>query len=138
MKLGVVSERGIMEVSAEDYKYFCQCCDEFKELFGLKDWNVHYGMTDTENIAQTVCNVRGHVASIFLCNEWDDTVVVLDKSQLRSSAFHEICHVVLARLADCGKARFTTEYELSESEEAVIRRMENAYLGEKPTGDSVE
>jgi len=117
-----------MKVSAEDYSFFCQCCDEFKELFGLQDWNVHYGMIDTENIAQTICNVRGHVASIFLCKEWDDTVVALDKPQLRRSAFHEIGHVVLARLTACGKARFTTEYELSESEEAVIRRMGNAYF----------
>jgi len=117
-----------MKVSAEDYSFFCQCCDEFKELFGLKDWNVHYGMTDTCNIAQTIRNARGHVASIYLCNEWDDTILALDKLQLRIAAFHEICHVVLARMAACGRARFTTDDELNESEEAAIVRMGNAYF----------
>ena len=127
-----------MKVTEEHLDYFKKCCIEFYDMFGLKDWNVHCSMADTENRAQTVRNIRGHVASIFLCKEWDDTVVALDKRQLRIAAFHEIGHVLLAKMADCGRARFTTDDELSESEEAAIVRMVNAFFGKKSTGDSVE
>ena len=127
-----------MKVTEEHLEYFSQCCDEFIELFGLKDWNIHCSMADTCNIAETVRNVRGHIASVFLCKEWDDTVVALDRPRLRSSALHEICHVVLARMSYYGKDRFPAQDAQDEAEEAAIRRIVNAFLGKKSTGDSVE
>ena len=49
---------------------------------------------------------------------------------LKTSAFHEVCHMLLHRLKVCGESRYITESEIDEAEHEIVRRLENLMFEE--------
>lgn len=66
-------------------------------------------------------------AVIGLSVEWEGGKVF--EPDVKRLAFHEVCHLLLAKLCDMAEKRQFTQEDLNEEELRVIRILENAFLG---------
>lgn len=117
-----------MNNKTTDYHFqlFKEECQKWLGIFGMKGWRVDYFHSeDIENSrASYSLHLTGRVCSFYLSPKWDKLNPVTDKN-VKISAFHEVCHVLLARLVVIGESRFVHADEFNEEAHAIIRILEN-------------
>jgi len=99
---------------------------EFKKSFlhtaerlGLSDYKVYFDfVASDEHYAEIQVNQKGKVATAFLCSRYDS---ILDPSECGK---HEAIHLLLARLRFEAHTRYTNEFDIDQSEEEIVRRLE--------------
>jgi len=93
------------------------------EAFRLADWEVHYDFSTAyiERLADCAPEADVKKALIVLYDTWciDPTDKALDQT-----ACHEVLHVLLAQLMQLASDRYTTEKQLADAEQDVIRALE--------------
>ncbi len=113
------------KTTAKHFEIFKAECQKWIEIFGLKGWRFVFehedGMEDCH--ANYTVKLQGRVCTIFLSTDWRHEKIT--EEQLRKSAFHEVCHIVLVRLQIIGESRFIHADEFSEEVHAIIRTLEN-------------
>ena len=122
------------KTTQKHFDLFVKEAKGFIDLFGLKDWRIEFEFgVDNEGYARAQCVHSyddGQWAVLRLAKKWD---IVPTSTQIRENAFHEVCHVLLTdslniRLYD-DLSPSQTQKALDRAHHAVIRRLENAFLG---------
>ena len=114
------------KTNKNDFEHFKKCCNHWIKFWELSEYHVrfeHAKDEDDDVMAWINRDIGGMCVCIVLNTEWGDQKPT--KSELDRSAFHEVFHLVLAKLSLLGKARWCAFNEFTREEEAVIRRMEN-------------
>ena len=102
-------------------------------FFGLTDWCVlvvDENEPGQENpVAKLNTNCQGRSATITFYTEWLTDVYSLElaEEQIRSTAYHEAVHLVLADLRDLANSRQFSFDEYYKAEESAVRRFENSF-----------
>ena len=111
-----------------DFTYFKREVLKWVREFGLVDYDVEVrlGNPKRENaVASTEWDVQGRWSVIRLATEgWDEPPT---RKVLRTTAFHEVMHLLLAPLGYEGRCRFTSAGTMDEIEEGIVVRLENFY-----------
>ncbi|MDY6857232.1 MAG: hypothetical protein SWO11_21525 [Thermodesulfobacteriota bacterium] len=115
-----------MKTTKKDFEIFKEECEKWIEKFGLKDWEVKYShkFLDNKRAAEIVYNIAGRLATITFPASIDKA----DKTEdyIRSAAFEEICHLLLAPTYNMMDKRYgLTEEEVNMEEHRIIRILEN-------------
>lgn len=126
-----------IKVPATKKRAFRKAVDEWIDNFGLKEWHlevqgVEYPPeNDGESVVESFAFCSIHVplrSAIISANaEW---LMHANTEVIKQVAFHEVCHLLLADLADLTSARSNqATRRLEATEHAIIRRLENALFG---------
>jgi len=112
--------------TGEHFKIFQEEAWYWIQRFGLKGWNIHYTHENTDNESFATCahNVSGRVVTLNLEKDWEDFLVT--ERQVRQSAFHEVIHILLARLRWLAIERAVGIGDVDQEIETIIRTLENA------------
>jgi len=117
-----------MKTTKKHFEIFKGECEKWIDILGLKDWEIHFEHRDVGdgNIAECHRNSASRIARLSLCRVWPGkSMVALTDDNIRTSAFEEVCHVLLYGLSSCAYARHIMEHEIDEAEHAVIMRLLN-------------
>lgn len=119
-----------MKISKEEFKTFVDECNRWVDFFGLKDWKIYYYQEKLkESFAE--CRVNGienRIVSIVLNKELDKEDY--DFFDLRKTAFHEVCEVLLYGLEYLATCRYLSPEEITTERHSIIRRLENSVYRE--------
>jgi len=121
-----------MKTTAKHFDIFKKEVYRWIDRFGLGDWRVDcYHEHNLEGTrASCVFRCQGMAADIYLEREWKDEKIKI--VNIRSSALHEVAHILLAKLYEQATSRFgITEDQITEATEGIIRRLEKAFMGQK-------
>ena len=106
--------------------------EKWVQRFGLLSWRLEIMCQDKEEEpdlidAKAICRAhkQGRIAEIILNEEWPDWAVPSEQD-VRRSAFHECCELLMMRLEWLAFDRTTTEEQYEEERHVVIRTLENA------------
>ena len=117
-----------MKITPKHFTIFKTECQKWIEIFGLKNWQINYVHKKLENArARTRFNCVGGIATIFLNTNWsEEASYEFDVNDVRRSAFHEICELLLGRLNDMVVQRYALhEADTEEEIHRIIRILEN-------------
>ena len=109
---------------------FKEECKKWIDYFGLKYWSVWYTQEELKDAyAQCATKYIGKVATLTLNTKLDlfiedDIIYVIKKS-----AFHEVCELMLSKLATISETYFSEDM-VSEEIHIVIRILENSIFEE--------
>lgn len=113
--------------------YFDAFNDEVQkwlERFGLKSWAVRVMLCDPqegENVrAYVSCFPTSRRAEIKLLSAWADTEDAPSEYQVRRSAFHEVCELLLVRAGCIAFNQEARGEDWEEETHVIIRTLENA------------
>lgn len=113
-----------MKVSEEQFQVFIA---EFKRLVNkleLNNWRVDFIIQkDLGSLARCIADISGYVATIMLCDEWDESIRPCTTAILKETALHEINHLMIARLECQAKSRFVSAAEVAEASEELVRKL---------------
>ncbi len=123
----------VYKTNKRHYNLFCNEVRKFIDIFGLVGWEVnfeHKRYLSTE-LAVCITDQQGRTCTISLSPTW----VGLKPTDLevRKSAFHEVCELLLSRLNTFAKDRFVQESQIDEESHNIIRILERV-LWEKYHG----
>lgn len=116
------------KTSPRHFEIFKKECLKWIEIFGLKDWECHFSHDtwDDCNRANLRANITGRIVSINLNPNWEN--MEINNHEVRKTAYHEICELLLVRLGWLARERTVAEAEVEEEAHAIIRRLENAFF----------
>lgn len=102
-----------------NFNEFVKECNRFIELFGLKSYDVIIEQEFWDgSYARTYTNDEGRVACIQLNTNL--TAKDVQFQDIKATAFHEVCHLLLADLLYLAKKRFTSSEDIDKEEESVV------------------
>lgn len=114
--------------TTEHFDIFQKEALKWLDFFGLKGWDVHFSHRKLNgDRARIIFNGVGRVATIFLNTHWteEDGILFTDKD-IRKSAFHEVCELLLGRLNQMASQRFNLDaLDIEEEIHQIIRTLEN-------------
>jgi len=112
-------------ISAE-FEVFKRSCQVWLDFLGLKDWRVAYDKKmNQESYAQCDASVEGNVAVLSYCYDPNMGQLSLAERDVNMDAFHEVMHVLMARIMFLAECRFGSQEELRAEEERLIRTLES-------------
>ena len=110
-------------INKKDFKLFQQEVHKWLERFGLKGWNVYFEHINIPgSLAQTQFNIIERLAIFKLSTTWD---IPPTPEEIKKTAFHEVCELLLSRIRIIAKSRFINEDEIDEEIHNIIRILEN-------------
>jgi len=119
-----------VKVSDKHFATFKAACSKWLALLNLGDWQVYFQKKPMRDyFAETSWNLKGRVATITLNANWNSSLRALTNDTLGESALHECLHLCMAELRGLATARYITEVEVEEREEATVVRVQHAILG---------
>lgn len=100
-------------------------CAKWIAFFGLKQYSVHFAseLLDDGIAASVDADTPCGIVKVYLTNATEE--LELDASKIQRIAFHEMCHVLLARFAYLARCRYCDAKDLHDEEEAIVRTLEN-------------
>jgi len=116
-----------MKTTKKHFELFKKECKKWIEFFGLKEWNVSYDWcTPVEDCVLAWSNHHFSAKSsyLILSKEWRNTVPVTNE-QVKKSAFHEVCEMMLFPLRYMSECRFLSDTEIDPEIHRLIRTFEN-------------
>ena len=121
-----------MKTTTKHFDLFRKEVYRWIDEFGLGDWRIDCYHEHNMDGARASCVFRCQemAADIYLEREWEGDKITTYK--VKTSALHEVSHILLAKLYELAHNRFTvTEDQISEATEGIIRRLERALIGPK-------
>ncbi len=114
------------------FELFKKECTKWIVIFGLVGWEIAYKHIKlTGVLACCEADIEGRWATISLADDWGDHDSLNDE-EVKVTAFHEVCELLLWRLRHLGTDRYIRMGEMMEEIHAVIRTLENViYRGER-------
>lgn len=118
--------------TSDHFNLFKLEAEKWIKFFGLSDWQVHFAHKDTGRRAYMFADLCAKIATIGLCVEWEEyTEDALSDHNIKRSAFHEVCELLLVKLTGIAADRFGwCKQDLEEATHCVIRRMENSIFNQ--------
>lgn len=113
------------KTTARHFEVFQKEAWKWIRRFGLLNWDWCFEHAALPGLyAQAQWNITARNCTLTLAKDWEDMPVT--NEQVRRSAFHEVCEVLLGPMTTLAGARFIGEYDLQEASHQVIRILENA------------
>lgn len=116
----------MVKITPKHFSTFKQEALFWISYFGLKDWDITILNKKIEFRANCECNISAHRCVISLGLVYDD---ILDDFQLRKTAFHEVCELLLWRLGNLGCEGYNHKTVDDETHKVVIT-LENSVFEE--------
>lgn len=114
-----------MKTTKKHFDYFVQECKKRVNDFGLFSWDVVYYHERLDGkLAQCRTGIPDAQAYISLSTDWRGFNQIT-KEDLRFTAAHEVCHLLVARLNLIGSSRFCSESEMEEADEQIANNLVN-------------
>lgn len=116
------------KLKPKHYSLFKKEVSYWVKRLGLTDWEIYYGFDDKDKDSFATVNWRykARKATIFLHKNWDVPNVNIDiERQIKTSALHEVLHILLARLNGLANDRTLDEIEYDSEEHGVINTIIN-------------
>jgi len=116
-----------MKTTAKHFKIFKAECEKWINRFGLFNWEVGYYHKedgDTSTFSWTVYRYSGRAVDVCLNRTWQDRPYNMEY-ELRLSAFHEVCEILLYPLRYLGECRFLSDGEIDPEVHSIIRILES-------------
>ena len=112
------------KTTKEHFEIFKTECDWWIDYLGLKDWYIDYTHTKTDDNSRAsyAADIPARVINLNLNADWG--IDEITEPNIKLSAFHEVCELLLVRLNDMADKKSTPE-EREEEIHAIIRRLEN-------------
>jgi len=121
-----------MKTTQKDFDFFKKECQRHVDLFGLKNWEIHYDWVDKKD-EQEVEYVFAHthregdlsdrVTTVCLSKDWENEKVT--REQLAKIAKHEVMHVLFYRYNYLSKSRFAVvNSDFQDAEHEILRVLE--------------
>lgn len=115
------------KTTKKHFDLFVKEAKKWIDFWGLTDWRIYFYHEDWSDAygdakAWYSWDIAGHVGSLCLNTSWKCD---LCENEVRKTAFHEVCHILLGRLDVLATRRYLREGELEEEVHAIIRRIEN-------------
>jgi hypothetical protein len=114
-----------MKTTTKQFNIFKSEARKWIDVFGLKGWRIDFFHLKLENNdrGQARVNISGRCVSIMFGKEWDGECKDFD---IKQTAFHEVCELLLWKLADMAHTKvFTNRDSITEETHSVIRILEN-------------
>lgn len=118
-------------ITKKQAEIFYKSCRYWIKHFGLSDWYIDWDMykDDSDHRAFAVINLEAKYASIFIVQDWGDTVDVTEKD-LQLTAFHEVCEIMLGELSYLAEDRSVTPNQIVQATHSIIQRLTNIEFSE--------
>lgn len=116
------------------FKTFCKEASKWLTILGLSDWEVTFQFDDIDNNefldeeAWISYNMKGRRATIALC-VWQSKE--LSDREVKLAAFHEVIHLLLARISIMAKNDHIDDFDIDEENHAIICRLSYAVYDSK-------
>jgi len=115
-----------MKTTEKDFELFKKECEYWIDFFGLTEWEVdilHQNHPKGGKGEAWNWNKPGdQYCQIGLCKDIEHEIYC----SFEEIAFHEVCHLLLAKLYWVGSCRYAQLEELGTAEHEVVRRLENS------------
>lgn len=114
-----------MKTTAEDFEIFKSEAMKWIVFFGLADWEVHFfhEFLDHGMGATTQGWFKSKNAEIKLNKEWPKEYK--NEYQIRLTAFHEVCELLLMELRILAQCRYLAEDDIDHATHTIIQRLVN-------------
>lgn len=118
----------MVELKDQDFQIFKDEAQYWIDQFGLLDWRIGFAFEKIDGFyAESRTYWYGRTATLVL-NKWQDEPI--ETEQIRKSAFHEVCEVLLTEMRNIAlnKSIASEEHEdmFIGAAHGVIRRLENS------------
>jgi len=115
----------ILKLNKQHFELFKKYCREYQEKFHLMGWDVHFEFIELKGKrAETAFNLESSQATIALCADWQDQVMLFNKKNLKLTAKHEMLHLFLGRMGELAQYRYVQRRELDAAEHEIIQKLE--------------
>jgi hypothetical protein len=114
-----------MKTTKKHFELFQKEAAKWIEYLGLKGWRVtfrHYYLSGSRAEIHSD-SLADRSVSIFLSTDWGNDLVT--DSNIKRSAFHEVCELLLLRIYSMAVDRDSTESQVTEESHNIIRTLEN-------------
>jgi hypothetical protein len=108
------------KTTPEDFELFKSEVLRLIQLFQIDDWAVYFEKVKSANYqAACVTNVVDRTVTFRLADKIDSP------EQIKISAFHEVCHLLIVEIGDLARYRFVTEDEVTRATESTVRKLQS-------------
>jgi len=118
-----------MKITLKQFELFKKEAQRWLDYFGMKEWQVYFEQKELKGSrAQCAFDCVGRIATLSLGTSWSEInkIFVTDEN-IKRTAFHEVCELVLAPLSSMVFQRFNLAEENVEEEiHRIIRTFENS------------
>lgn len=123
-------QKEINKTTENDFKLLEKEGKKWIAFFGLKGWEINFlhKNDDLDSLGYTKFNYTNRIADVVLCKDWGKRKVT--EKEIKKTAFHEICEVLMYRLRYIAESRFITDVETNEEIHNIIRILENTIFFE--------
>ena len=115
---------GMKAKPSKDFEIFKREFTKCQKRFGLNDYKVYFKheACGSDNYAQIITNQPCMVATVTL----NTNLTAVDKrlGNVKETAKHEACHLLVYRLENIAICRYIDESEIIEATEALVRRIQ--------------
>lgn len=113
-----------MKTTKKHFEYFVKECKKAIKLLGISGWDITYfhgGNQLKGAMAETSTTLETKVAGIYLSKDWPYSTV--SYADLKFTAYHEACHLIMARLHCLARCRYVSESEIKEADEEAVNTL---------------
>jgi len=116
------------KTTKKDFQEFKKECEYWIKYFRISGWEIHFiHSSDPDGRACCFWDEPGRISTISLNLSWSMTPV---KNEIKRTAFHEVCELLLARLQNQAM-EIKAKLYVSETAHEIIRVLENSIFIEK-------
>ena len=109
------------------FKLFRQECEKWIKAFNLRNWEINYRHTKPpgDQKAWAALNHQGRQCDLCLSSGWREAFPITN-IEIRKTAFHEVCELLLYPMYYLAESRFLSESEMEPACHDVIHALQNA------------
>ena len=117
------------KTTEEHFKIFKEECEYWLTKFNLKCYSIYYVHDECEDAYATIqYDCVNRMATIFFNTDFGD--IGISEDHIRETAFHEVCELLLGRLAWLAESRYLGSTDIEEELHNIIRTLENTVFKE--------
>jgi len=111
--------------TATNFDLFKKECKKLIDLLELNNWEVYFTHTDlVDEFAGIDFNSNDMVATLYLSTNWGTGINnTVTNAAIKSSALHEVIHLLLASLVGLALDRFSTRQEIDRETETMVNKL---------------
>ena len=120
------------KTSKQDFAQFQKAVKEWMEFFGLYNWEYVFSHEEIKGFfAEVHWNIKGRIATFILATELPDLQDCLEHFDVERIAFHEVCHLLFAKVDFLAESRNYSAAEMDMELHSLIRIFEKVIYKER-------
>ncbi len=108
------------KTTQEDYDIFVNEIKRLLKLFHIDDWHVYYDLCTLKG-ANATCT--SDITARGVTFRFGKSIFIYTPDEIKNTALHEVCHLLLANLSELADSRFVTRDELQQADESVAEKL---------------